>query len=258
MPMWFIFLFVAAFGAVIGSFLNVVALRANQRATILSGRSECPSCKHVLRWYELVPLLSFAIQGARCRSCKKRLSWVYPAGELSAAALALFSFWYGFLLQSSWVLAAGIFIAGAAFLVMSITDFRTMEIQPEYCIVAAIAAGAANILSGYLSWQSVLLGIVAGAGSILFLSIFWRVVAGQYGMGEGDAWITGAVGALVGWPLVLPALFFAVITGSVVGVIWAAVQGRGLAIRMPFGPFLALGGFMALVWGQWLLSWYIL
>jgi leader peptidase (prepilin peptidase) / N-methyltransferase len=256
--MWIILLFAGMFGSIIGSFLNVLVLRDNRLSTVLTGRSECPGCGHELRWYELIPLVSFAIQGARCRKCRKPLSWIYPGGELSAALLAIFSVWYGYIVHNSWWLVAGLFGACAAFLVMSMTDFRTMEIRPEYAILAALAAVIGNGVSGHRDWINMLFGLAVGAGIILALSGLWRLLTGKFGMGEGDAWIAGAVGVLVGWPLIIPALFFAVLVGSIAGLIWVGVQKKGLAVEMPFGPYLVLGGLMALLWGQWLLSWYIL
>jgi leader peptidase (prepilin peptidase)/N-methyltransferase len=245
-------------GAIIGSFLNVVILRDKRRETIVTGRSECPQCKHELQWYELIPILSFVLQAGRCRNCKKPISWQYPLVEAITAALAMFALWYGYIEHNSWVLVAGLFIAFACFVVLSGTDLRTMEVRPEYTIVAALAAGLAQYLSSNLRWTDIILGAAIGAGLILFLSYGWKLLTGRLGMGEGDAWIAGAVGALVGYPVIFASLFAAVSTGAVVGILLALRQRKGLAIEMPFGPFLILGGLLALIWGQRILDWYIL
>lgn len=258
MPLLLILL-TALFGLIVGSFLNVVVLRDDRRLTILTGRSECPHCKHELSWFELVPIASFVMQGGKCRSCKKRISWQYPLGELMSAAIAVFALWYGYVDKGSLVLAAGVYIALACFLVISTSDLRTMEIRPEYTVIAALVAGLANVVSGERTITSVLLGLVIGGGIIFILAYGWKIITGRLGMGEGDIWIAAAVGALVGYPLIFAALFLAVVIGAVVGVIIVAgQQKKELSVAIPFGPFLAIGGVLALVWGQALLQWYIL
>ncbi|HSI20552.1 MAG TPA: prepilin peptidase [Verrucomicrobiae bacterium] len=256
MPDSFFVIAAAVLGAVIGSFLNVVILRDSRRSTILTGRSACMHCGHELSWYELIPLLSFVMQGGRCRKCKKALSWQYPLGELVVAALAVFALWYGYFLNGSWVLAAGVFIVLATFFVLSGTDFRTMEIRPEYTIFAMVVAALSNVLSGKMTLTQVALGAAVGVGIILFLTYGWKLLTGKLGMGEGDAWIVAAVGALVGYPAIFPALFAAVLLGAVVGVIILARLGRTDDVAMPFGPYLAMGGLIALVWGQAIIQWY--
>jgi leader peptidase (prepilin peptidase)/N-methyltransferase len=98
--------------------------------------------------------------------------------------------------------------------------------------------------------------VAVGAGTILFLSYGWKLLTGSFGMGEGDAWIAGAVGAMVGYPAVVVALFSAVLAGAIVGVLIVLVQRKGFKVEMPFGPFLALGGILALIWGQRIIEWY--
>jgi leader peptidase (prepilin peptidase)/N-methyltransferase len=258
MPPVLLYVTAAIFGAIIGSFLNVVVLRDNRRSTIMTGRSECMHCGHVLQWYELIPLVSFLVQGGKCRACKKKLSWQYPLGEILTAGLAVFSVWYGFVERGSLVLAVGTFLALASFFVLSATDFRTMEVRPDYAITAAIFGGGAQILSGNLTWTSVVYGLLLGGGVIFILAYGWKLLTGRLGMGEGDIWIAAAVGALVGYPGIIPALFLAVGIGAVAGILFALKSRKGLAIEMPFGPYLAIGGLLALVWGQLLLNWYIL
>lgn len=258
MPVLTLYIVAAIFGVIIGSFLNVVVLRDDRRKTIMTGRSACMHCGHELSWYELIPVLSFVLQLGRCRKCKKALSWQYPIGELAAAALAVFSVWYGLVDHASIVLTVGVFIALAAFLVLSTTDFRSMEVRPEYAVIAAVAGGGAQGLSGSLTWHAIGLGLLIGTGTIFILAYGWKLMTGRLGMGEGDIWIAGAVGALVGYPNILPALFFAVTIGAIIGICLVIVKGKGLSVEMPFGPYLAIGALLALVWGQHLISWYIL
>lgn len=258
MPHTFLYVSAAMLGAVFGSFLNVLALRDDKRMTVFTGRSACPHCHKELRWFELIPVLSFLWQSGRCLRCKMPLSWRYPLVELLTAGLAVFSVGYGYLERGSWPLAVGIFAALACLLVMSLTDLATMEVRPEYATAAAVFGGSAQYVTHQITAQDLLLGVLVGGGSIALLSYLWKLLTGRMGMGEGDVWIAAAVGALVGYPVIIPALFLAVMTGAVVGVFIASRQSRGLAIEMPFGPFLALGALLALAWGQGLLDWYIL
>lgn len=241
-----------------GSFLNVVVVRDNKRKSILIGRSECPSCKHVLAWYELIPVVSFLLQGAKCRSCKKPLSWQYPLAELVTAALSLFVTWYSLIYYHSYTLLIGMAVACGLFLVVAGIDLLTMEIPIDYVVIAGVVGGLARGLSGTLTWQEVGLGIVTGAGAIAFVLYGWRLLFKQDGMGTGDIWMAGALGAVIGYPLSFAMLLYAVAAGAIIGLIAVAIHKKGFEAKLPFGPFLFLGFLLALVWGQFLLQWYIL
>lgn len=132
-----------------------------------------------------------------------------------------------------------------------------MMVSLDYCILAGLLGGGARVLSGDLSLSSAGFGLLAGAGILGVIMVTWKLVTHRDGMGSGDIWIAGAVGALVGWPAVVVGLAAAVLIGAVVGIGVAARQ-KSLQLALPFGPFLALGAVIALQWGDTIARWYIL
>jgi leader peptidase (prepilin peptidase)/N-methyltransferase len=253
-----LYLYAVVFGLVMGSFLNVVIVRDTKRKSIMTGRSQCPSCKHVLNWYELIPVVSFLLQGAKCRSCKKALSWQYPLAEVVTAGLSLFVTWYSLIYYHSTVLFIGMAISCALFLVVSGVDLLTMEIPIDYVVIAGIIGGVARWQSGTATLTEVALGLITGAGIIAFILYGWRLIFKQDGMGTGDIWMAGALGAVAAYPLSFSMLLYAVITGAVIGIIAMLIQKKGFEAKLPFGPFLFIGFLLSLVWGQAILQWYIL
>ena len=257
MPTLFYLILLGIFGLLIGSFSNVLILRDDRRESIVSGRSECPNCKHLLSWYELIPVISFIAQVGICRHCHKRISPQYPAVELISALLWLGAAYYGLKLHNSIAAAVLLGFCFSAFLVISVIDIRTQLVSLEYCVVAG-TLGFASRLVLHDSLVLTVLGGLAGAAVIGGVLIGWKRLTGQDGMGEGDVWIAGAVGLAAGWPMIGISLLFAVFLGSLVGIGYVVIVRKGLKIRMPFGPFLATGLVLSLFWGQNALNWYIL
>lgn len=252
------YLLAAVFGLLFGSFANVACLRAGDWKGILAGRSHCPKCRHRLSALDLVPVVSFLTLGGRCRYCRKPISWQYPLVELAGGGLAAFSLWYGYAWHASILLAVCIFFSLLFFLILATEDLISMEVSLPYCVVAGVIGGLGMWLSGTVSLGYVLLGGLAGAGVILAISWIWKLATGTDGMGSGDAWISGAVGAAAGWPLVAIAFFVAVLAGAAVGLALHAGDRSIKGVRLPFGPFLFIGLLVALAWGQAIISWYIL
>ena len=251
-----LYLWVALFGLIIGSFLNVVILRDGERLSIAQGRSRCPNCRHQLGFFDLIPLFSFLGLGGRCRYCKKSISWQYPLVEAFTSLLAVFCFWYGFEQKESGLLAIGLFIAFCLMTVVSVIDIRTQEVPVEYCTAAGLIGALSMVLSGQITWLQSLIGLVIGVGVVLLIALVWRLIRHEEGMGSGDSWILGASGALLGFPAVLVCFAVAIFTGSIVGGLVSLGSGKGLKLSLPFGPFLFAGTLAALVWGPGIIAWY--
>lgn len=243
--------FMVVLGLMFGSFANVLILRDADRRGILTGRSRCPGCGRTLSWYELLPVVSFLIQGGRCRGCRRHISWQYPLVEVLMAGLFGLAWWGTDAALLAGLLAASFFF----FLVFAGIDARTQEVPLEYVGAAGLFGFLYQAASG-VSVFSPLGAALIGAGSILLIRGLWQLLAKQEGMGEGDVYIAAAVGLLAGWPALIPALLLAVFAGAFVGSVAIALKKSSLQSALAFGPFLAAGAVVAVFWGERLVAWY--
>jgi leader peptidase (prepilin peptidase) / N-methyltransferase len=242
----------AAFAAVafapalaVGSFLNVVASRLPVGQSISRPRSKCPNCDEQIAARDNIPLLSFVLLRGRCRSCHGPISWRYPAVELLTAVLiAGCVVVFGVTLEA---LAAAIFCA--ALVTISATDLERMIVPNRVVLPAAVAVLALQLVrEPSLEWP------VAGLGAALFL--FVAALAYPRGMGMGDVKLALLLGVAVGWSVAV-ALMAGMIAALVPSVVLLARHGAAARKRgIPFAPFLALGGVIALFAGHALLHWY--
>jgi leader peptidase (prepilin peptidase)/N-methyltransferase len=229
----------------VGSFLNVVASRLPLGQSISRPRSRCPHCDTQIAARDNIPLLSFALLRGRCRSCHGPISWRYPAVELLTATLvAGCVVAFGLSVEA---LAAAVFCV--ALVVISATDLERMIVPNRIVLPAAVAVLALQLARGpSLEWP------VAGLGAALFL--FVAALAYPRGMGMGDVKLALLLGVAVGWavPVALLGGMIAALVPSVVLIARHGSAARKHAI--PFGPFLALGGLLALFAGHAILAWY--
>ena len=237
---------VAVLGAVIGSFLNVVIYRLPRKQSLITPRSRCPHCGTPIAAWDNVPVLSYLLLRGRCRTCRGPISWRYPIVELGAAAL-LITIW----LTSRTALD---FLAGGLFaLLMLAIFFIDLEHQ---------------IVPNALSYPGVILGLLlaipqerfvdalfaaAGAGAFFLLI---AIISGG-GMGGGDIKLAAMMGAFLGWPRIAVGLLFAFTLGAAVGLLLIATGRRTRKDPIPFGPALAAGGIIALLWGRAIVAWYL-
>jgi leader peptidase (prepilin peptidase)/N-methyltransferase len=240
-------LFIA--GLVTGSFLNVCIHRLPRRDAVVRPASRCPDCGARLRFFDLVPVVSWLLLRGRCRYCGLPVSPRYPLVELlSGLAFAGAYFATG----PDPLLLAKILFFLALLIVATFTDLEHMLI-PNRLILAGLAGGAVFMLvlpePGVVS---ALAGAAVAGGLLLLLAVVSRG-----GMGGGDVKLAAVIGLFLGLPLGLVALFAASLLGSVVGMILrlGGVLRRGEP--MPFGPFLAAGAVAALFWGEAVLDWYL-
>jgi leader peptidase (prepilin peptidase) / N-methyltransferase len=240
---------VVTFGLVIGSFLNVVIARLPHGRSLWAPRSSCPECGHQIAWYDNIPLLSFVALRGRCRACAARIPWRYPLVEAATAALFLIA-WIIFAGDLAGFVIAAIFVA--ALVAITVIDLRH-QIIPDAITLPGIVVGlAASIAAGRISWLDAVLGVLVGGGVFVVI-----IVVSRGGMGGGDLKLGAMLGAFLGWQALLVALFVAVMLGGISAVA-LLVSGR-LARKdaIPFGPFLALGGVVALFWGGQIIAWYL-
>lgn len=253
------------FGAAMGSFLNVIATRYDGERFLLSpaligGRSRCEQCKKTLRWFELVPLASFAVQGGRCRRCGARLGAQYPVVELfsgiifTAVPLAV---GIGATAGASLVFFAAIWIAiFAALLVMTLIDIRLGIIPDEINIFLAAAGVLLLLIPAPLGASTVLARLIAALGAGAFFAALIAITRGK-GMGVGDLKLVIPLGLIFGWPEIVLVLIAAFVVGAVVGVLAIARGTKSMKGTLPFGPFLAVGAATAFFWGAPIINWYL-
>ena len=237
------------FGLVIGSFLNVVIARLPTERSIVHPPSACPECGTPIRWYDNIPIVSWLVLRARCRACHNPISWCYPAVELLTGLLFALAAWRAVTVLD--LVAAIIFLA--TLVVISGIDLDH-QIIPDIITLPGIVVGAVlSLLGSPQSWLDVLLGIVVGGGPFVLIIL---LTAGR-GMGGGDPKLGAMIGAFLGWKLALLAILIGVWSGGAVAIALLATGRKGRKAAIPFGPFLALGGVVSLVWGRPLLAWYL-
>lgn len=260
----------AGFGALIGSFLNVVIYRMPRGEPMGMERSKCPKCGSQITWFDNVPLLSYLILRGRCRACKMRISFRYPLVEgLTAALFALVVFrvharpdWQPAVL--AWVVccAFGSILVAASFIDMDqklLPDKLTLRAGPIVALVGAV--GVPAIPGTVLFWSELeahmspsaagffvgLVGWLVGGGVILLIRQLGTWVLKKEAMGLGDVKFMAMCGLLLGMQGVLLAIAVALVVGSVLGIgIWLVTRSK----EIPFGPFLALGALAVLLYGE--------
>lgn len=236
------------FGLIIGSFLNALIWRIYVRRSVVKGRSICPECKHVLVAKDLVPLLSFVWQQGRCRYCHERISWQYPLVELAtAAAFAALVATFGLTLVTAWYA-----VVLCLLLIIFVLDFR-YSIIPDSVSLPLLVVGALSLWTTGLPGTDLLIGVGVGGG---FFLLQWVVSRGKW-IGDGDIRLGAAMGAILGWKLLLVALFLAYVVGALVGLVLLAKRKKTMESKIPFGTFLAAATLVCLFWGQQLVTWYL-
>ena len=244
--------FAFLFGLCIGSFLNVVIARVPAGRSIVHPGSACPQCGSAIVWYDNLPLLSYALLRARCRTCQASISWRYPAIEFTCGAL--FALAYLSFGPSSRLVAALIFLAGLVAITWIDLDH---QIIPDVLSLPGIVLGLLlSLAPDGIGWKDAVIGTVVGGGLFVLIIVGSALVIGQPGMGVGDVKLGAMIGAFLGWKLVLLSILLSVLIGGPLAAALLATGRKGRKDPVPFGPFLALGGMISLFWGDALLAWY--
>ncbi len=227
-------------GLVVGSFLNVCIYRLPREESIAWPASHCTTCDRTLRWYENVPVFSWALLRGRCRTCRSQISTRYPIVELTTGALFLAGY-YAFGLTP--LLAARLLFA-CAMVVLFAIDLEH-QILPNEITLPGIVIGFIFSLALPPGWRSSLIGMLVGGLFPFLIAEAYLRIRGREGMGMGDFKMLAMVGAFLGWPLVWVTLILACILGVVIGSGALLISRRGLATRIPFGTFIAVAALTA-------------
>lgn len=272
---WFDVGMMAVLGLAVGSFLNVVIHRlpkimerqwkaecaevagqepaSPERYNLVVPRSACPACGHRISALENIPVLSWLVLRGRCTSCKAPISMRYPAVELLTGALSGYIAWhFGF----------GMAAAGALFFTWSMIALTFIDLDtfflPDSITLPLLWLGLLfNINATYVSLSSAVIG--AAAGYLTLWSVYWafKWATGKEGMGYGDFKLLAAIGAWLGWAMLPLTILLSSLVGAVIGIGLIVFAGRGRGVPIPFGPYLAIAGMIALLHGPALTRAYL-
>ena len=266
------------FGLLVGSFLNVVILRLPARlewywrhdsrevldlpepddATtrppgLVVERSHCMHCGHQLAALDNIPLFSFLVLRGRCRYCRVPISWQYPAVELlTGIAFAVCAWHFGPTMQGVAALVfSGMLIA------LSGIDLRTTLLPDQLTYPLLWIGLLLSTASVFVDPVPSLIG--AAVGYLSLWSVYWafKLLTGKEGMGRGDFKLLAALGAWCGIKGVLPIVLISALLGALIGSAWLLLRGRDRSTQIPFGPYLALAGWVQLLWGEPIISAYL-
>ena len=269
------------FGLVVGSFLNVVIhrlpkmmetdwrvqclefLHPEQVATesaadkprynLVVPRSACPSCGHKITAIENVPVLSYLALGGKCSKCRASIGVRYPLVELLTGVLTGFVAWH---FGVSWqALFAIIYLW--ALITLTFIDADTTLLPDDITLPLLWLGLLANAAGVFTTLQAAVIG--AAAGYLALWSVYWafKLITGKEGMGYGDFKLLAALGAWLGWQMLPLVILLSALVGTVVGVAGIVLHGREKGAKLPFGPYLAAAGLIAMIWGAPLNAWYL-
>ena len=233
------------YGVVIGSFLNVVICRLPRKESIVKIRSHCEACGYQLKWYDLIPLFSYLFLGGKCRKCKAQISVQHPIVEALNGVLYVMLF-YRYGLSLTTIVYC---LTCSALLALSVIDFRTYEIPVGFQYVIG-AFALVHLFLDRLNWSEYVIGFFSVS---IFLLVLYCVSKGR-AIGGGDVKLMAVCGLLLGWKLIIVAFVWGCIIGSVVHILRMKLSGESRVLAM--GPYLSIGVFLAMMWGERFLSWY--
>lgn len=264
-------------GLIVGSFLNVVILRLprmmeaqwqrecaeltgspdaaapNPEPNLIRPGSRCPACGHAIRPWENIPLLSFLILRGRCSACRSPIGLRYPLVEALTGILTLVAVWHFGL---SWQALAALPLTWGL-VALAFIDYDT-QLLPDDIVLPLLWLGLLLSLAAlFADPRSAIVG--AAAGYVILWAVFhvFRLLTGKEGMGYGDFKLLGMLGAWLGWQLLPQIVLVSALAGAVLGTLLIASGRHERGTPMPFGPFLAVAGWIALIWGPAINDWYL-
>ncbi len=251
-PQAFALVVAAAFGAIVGSFLNVCIYRLPIGKSLVWPSSACPHCGRELSWYENIPIVSYLALRARCRTCAARISVRYPFVEALTATMFALAWWH----YGPGPLLASRLVFGCALIVLFAIDLEH-HLLPNTITLPGIIVGFLFSFFTEPGWIASLIGILVGGGVLYLVAEAYYRVRHEEGLGMGDVKMLAMVGAFVGWQLTLLTLMLASLSGTIIGLTLIVTKRGGMKYALPFGTFLALGAAAAATVGPAILHWYL-
>ncbi|UHQ54867.1 prepilin peptidase [Microbulbifer sp. YPW16] len=269
------------FGAIIGSFLNVVIYRLpimmereykrdfysyfgqepragekeqlEEPFNLVLPHSHCPNCDTEIKPWHNVPLVSYLALGGKCSNCATPISKRYPLVELATGILTAIVVWQ---LGFTWQALAGCVFTWALVALTGI-DFDK-QLLPDNITLPLLWAGLlVNCWGLFVPLQDAVVGAIAGYLALWSVYHIFKLLTGKEGMGAGDFKILAAIGAWFGWQMLPLVILLSAAVGAVAGLTWSAIAGRDKNLPIAFGPYLAGAGWIAMLWGEQLMGWYL-
>jgi leader peptidase (prepilin peptidase)/N-methyltransferase len=278
---WFFWTTALIVGLMVGSFLNVVIHRLPKMMetewrqqcieflhpddaeknppvpaaayNLVVPRSACPSCGHKISAIENVPVISYLFLGGKCRACKAAIGARYPLVESLTGILTVVAAWH---FGATWsALFAVIFVW--SLIALTFIDADTTLLPDDITLPLMWLGLLVNLGGAFVDIRAAVVGAVAGY--LILWSVYWafKLATGKEGMGYGDFKLLAAIGAWLGWQMLPLVILLSALVGTVVGLAGIVLKGRDKGAKLPFGPYLAAAGFIAMIWGQPLNLWYL-
>lgn len=277
---WIFYTSVIILGLIIGSFLNVVIFRfpkmleqswyqecrefladelsetpttKEEKLTLSTPNSTCPHCNHKIRFYENIPIVSWLLLGGKCSQCKNKISVRYPLVEASTGLLSLvIALHFGVSTTTLFAL-----ILTWALICLTMIDFDHMLLPDQITLPMLWLGLMVNLNGAIVPLEQAVIGAIAGYLSLF--TVFWlfKLLTGKEGMGFGDFKLVAVFGAWMGWQLLPLLILMASAIGAIVGISLILFKGQSKEQAIPFGPYIAVSGWICLLWGQSLWDWYL-
>lgn len=273
---WLLPLMLLSLGLVVGSFMNVVIYRlplmmesgwrhecalllevepevASETLNLATPNSHCPHCKAPVKPWQNIPLLSYVALRGKCAHCHAGISLRYPIVELVTGLVSLF---LAIQLGATAAMVGAVLFTWAL-ITLTLIDFDH-QLLPDNITLPLLWAGLLfNVGGTYVPLQDAVIGAVAGYLSLW--SVYWlfKLLTGKEGMGYGDFKLLAALGAWLGWQALPMIILLSSLVGAIVGIALMVVKGRGKEVPIPFGPYLAMAGWLAMIWGERITEGYL-
>ena len=240
-------------GLIVGSFSNVCIYRIPRNESMIYPASHCPKCRSSIRPIDNIPLLSYILLKGKCRNCGSKISIQYPVVEFLTGIIYIFIFLiYGLTLQSLIYI-----ILLSSLIIIAFIDLNK-QIIPDVISLPGIGVGLIlSFFVPYISFINSALGVLVGGGIIFIIGLAGSVIFKKEAMGGGDVKLAAMIGAFLGWKYTIISLFLGFFLGALVGIFLILSKIKSKEDMVPFGPFIALGSFITLLWGEKIIVLYL-
>lgn len=266
-------------GLLVGSFLNVVILRLpvmmqrdwkqqccelleldnsnlnkdNANINLVSPRSHCPKCKHQISAIENIPVISYLFLKGKCSNCENKISLRYPLIEMvSGISVVIVAYYFGVSTQALFAL----FLTWSL-IALSMIDFDHQLLPDDITLPLLWLGIIINIFGLFTDIESSILGAIFGYGTLWSVYIIFKLVTGKEGMGHGDFKLLAVLGAWFGWQLLPLIIILSSLVGAVIGISLMVFKSHNRNTAIPFGPYLAIAGWVSMLWGPYIMSAYL-